>query len=68
MSNIARGKNNWALFLFLLAGIVIGGFISELTAGIPALGWLSYGQRLGDVYKRQDLLTRHQHLISECLL
>ena len=44
MSNIARGKNNWALFLFLLAGIVIGGFISELTAGIPALGWLSYGQ------------------------
>lgn len=47
MSNIARGKNNWALFLFLLAGIVIGGFISELTAGIPALGWLSYGQTFG---------------------
>lgn len=61
MSNIARGKNNWALFLFLLAGIVIGGFISELTAGIPHLDGSA-------MVRRSDLLTRHQHLISECLL
>lgn len=47
MSNIPRGKNNWALFLFILAGIVIGGFISELTAGVPALSWLNYGQTFG---------------------
>ncbi len=41
------GKNNWALFLLLLAGIVLGGFISMLTANIPALSWLGYGQTFG---------------------
>ena len=30
-------KNNWACFLLILAGIVIGGFI----------GWLNYGQSFG---------------------
>ncbi|MDE6980654.1 MAG: DUF4321 domain-containing protein [Lachnospiraceae bacterium] len=42
-----RGKNNWALFLLLLAGIVLGGFIGELTSGISGLSWLSYGQSFG---------------------
>ena len=37
------GKNYWALTLLILAGIVIGGFIGELTHGISALSWLSYG-------------------------
>ena len=31
------GKNNWALFLLVLAGIVIGSFIAQATAGISVL-------------------------------
>ena len=38
----AGGKNSWALFLLLLTGIVLGGFI-----GMPALSWLGYGQTFG---------------------
>ncbi|MFR4351340.1 MAG: DUF4321 domain-containing protein [Roseburia sp.] len=41
------GKNNWALFLLLLSGIVLGGFIGNLAAGVPGFGWLSYGQSFG---------------------
>lgn len=40
-------KNRWALFLLILSGIVLGGFIGTLTAGIPALSWLDYGQVFG---------------------
>lgn len=47
MSKSITGKNNWALFLLLLAGIVIGGFIGELTKGIGGLSWLNYGQSFG---------------------
>lgn len=41
------GKNNWALFLLLLAGIVLGSFIAQATAGISALSWLNYGKSFG---------------------
>ena len=41
------GKNNWALFLLILTGIVLGGFIGNLAAGVPWLSWLSYGQTFG---------------------
>lgn len=41
------GKNNWALFLMILAGIVIGGFIGWLTKDIAFLSWLNYGQSFG---------------------
>jgi hypothetical protein len=37
------GKNNWALFLLILAGIVIGSFIGSLTKEINFLSWLYYG-------------------------
>ncbi len=47
MSNISKYKNGWLLWLFILIGIVLGGLIAELTAGVPALGWLSYGQGFG---------------------
>ena len=47
MSKGIAGKNNWALFLLLLSGIMLGGFIGNLTAGIPGLGWLNYGQSFG---------------------
>lgn len=40
---IARSKNNWALLLLMLAGIVIGGFIGDLTN----IGWLNYGRTFG---------------------
>jgi hypothetical protein len=40
-------KNNWALFLLILAGIVIGGFLGELTDEISYLSWLSFGYPFG---------------------
>ncbi len=40
---IVKSKNNWALLLLMLAGIVIGGFIGELTN----IGWLNYGKTFG---------------------
>lgn len=43
----AGGKNTWALFLLVLAGIVLGGFIGMLTQNVPALSWLNYGQTFG---------------------
>ena len=47
MSRISAGKNAWALFLLLLSGIVLGGFIGTLVADIPFLSWLNYGQSFG---------------------
>ena len=38
-----RGKNNWACFLMMLAGIVIGGFIGNLFPDT----FLGYGQTFG---------------------
>lgn len=40
---IAKSKSTWALLLLMLAGIVIGGFIGDLTN----IGWLNYGQTFG---------------------
>ncbi len=42
-----KGKNSWALFLLILAGLVLGGFIGTLTDGISVLNWLDYGQTFG---------------------
>ena len=47
---MARGvanKNYWVLLLLVLAGVVLGGFIGELTSNISFLHWLSYGQSFG---------------------
>lgn len=43
----AGSKNSWALFLLVLAGLVLGGFIGMLTDGVSALSWLNYGQTFG---------------------
>lgn len=43
----AGSKNTWALFLMVLSGIVLGGFIGMLAEGVPALSWLGYGQTFG---------------------
>ena len=40
-------KNAWALFLLILSGIVLGGFIGMLAEGVSWLSWLSYGQSFG---------------------
>ncbi len=42
-----KGKNNWTLFILILAGIVLGGFIGTLADGISWLSWLNYGQTFG---------------------
>ena len=31
----------------VLAGIVLGGFVGSLAAGVPGLSWLDYGQSFG---------------------
>lgn len=41
------GKNNWALLIMILAGVVLGGFIGKLASRISALSWLNYGQKFG---------------------
>ena len=40
-------KNGWTLLLLILAGVVLGGFIGTLAAGISGLDWLNYGQSFG---------------------
>lgn len=42
-----KGKSTWICILFILAGLVIGGLIGQLTSGIDFLWWLSYGQEFG---------------------
>lgn len=37
------GKNNWALFLLLLLGIVLGSFLGYLARGVSWLNWLNQG-------------------------
>ena len=41
------GKNPWALFLLILAGIVLGGFIGYLAKDVSVLSWLNFGQEFG---------------------
>jgi hypothetical protein len=36
-------KNNWALFLLILTGIVLGSFLGHLAKGVNFLSWLNYG-------------------------
>lgn len=40
-------KNGWTLLLLVLAGVVLGGFIGSLAAGVSGLSWLNYGQAFG---------------------
>ncbi len=37
------GKNAWALFLLILAGLVIGSFAGHLARKVNFLSWLNYG-------------------------
>ena len=42
-----KSKSSWALLLLLLSGIVLGGFIGEMTAKVPGLSWLNFGESFG---------------------
>ena len=44
---VTKEKSTLVLIIFVLCGIVIGGLIGELTAGVSWLNWLSYGQQFG---------------------
>lgn len=44
---MSRGRNFWILLLFLMTGIVIGGFIGQQAAAVPVLSWLNFGQSFG---------------------
>lgn len=44
---MSREKNFWILLLFLLTGIVLGGFIGSLASGTPWLSWLNFGETFG---------------------
>jgi len=42
-----KSKSSWVLLLLLLSGIVLGGFIGEMTAKVPGLSWLNFGESFG---------------------
>ena len=45
---MALKEKNWVILtLFILAGIVIGGLLGELTKDVSFLSWLSYGKDFG---------------------
>lgn len=45
---LKQQKNGWSLFILLLAGIVLGGFIGKYVVMlIPILSWLNYGKEFG---------------------
>lgn len=47
MKKATVNKNGWVLFLLILAGIVLGGFLGSLASGVGMLGWLNFGQTFG---------------------
>ncbi|GMQ64985.1 DUF4321 domain-containing protein [Vallitalea maricola] len=47
MSYRRSNKNGWALFLLILAGIVLGGFLGSLAKNVEWLRWLNYGLEFG---------------------
>ena len=40
-------KHFWYDLFYLLAGIVFGGVVSHVTAGVKGLSWLAYGLDFG---------------------
>lgn len=42
-----RGKSTWTLFLFIFAGIVLGGFLGEWLGQYDFFYWLAYGKSFG---------------------
>ncbi|MDR1663520.1 MAG: DUF4321 domain-containing protein [Clostridiales bacterium] len=42
-----NGRNRWTLFLFLLAGMVLGSFLAHYLSQYPYLEWLDFGRTFG---------------------
>lgn len=42
-----RDKSIWILLVFILSGLVIGGFLGDIASKTGGLEWLSYGQTFG---------------------
>lgn len=40
-------KKTFAFIFFLLAGIVLGGFLAYICDGRPYVGWLAWGKSIG---------------------
>lgn len=40
-------KKTFAFIFFLLAGMVLGGFIAYICDGRPYVGWLAWGRNIG---------------------
>ena len=40
--NSMKSKSSWVLLLLLLSGIVLGGFIGEMTARVPGLSVVKF--------------------------
>lgn len=40
-------NTNWTLFLLILVGIVLGGFIGTLAEKVEFLKWMNYGMEFG---------------------
>ena len=40
-------KSNITFALSLISGLVIGGFMGDVMAKVPFLGWLNYGKSIG---------------------
>ena len=45
-----KSKDIFILLFLILAAVVIGGFIAQLTSGIAALKWLTYGEAISFNY------------------
>lgn len=45
-----RSKDILILLFMILAAMVIGGLVAQLTSGIPALKWLTYGDAISFNY------------------
>lgn len=42
-----NGKNGWVLLVFILAGLVVGGFLADIFSKVPYMAWLNYGSEIG---------------------
>jgi uncharacterized membrane protein YfcA len=47
MRGVKSGRNRWTLFLFLLAGMVLGAFLGYTLREYDGFAWLDYGQTFG---------------------
>lgn len=47
MAGRIANKNGWTLFIIMLCGLVLGGFVGYLCRDISWLSWLNFGQTFG---------------------